>query len=308
METNNYTILFPYVYNNFYKIYSKTGRPGWASHFAFQALKYSKINKNIYIKYTIFRALNQLYESQGMIDSAYFYQKIAITVNDSITQNEKTKGIEIMELKYAYQQEMLLNKIQEEKKQNTYLLVIMGLILITGLTAILVLLQLSGNRKKQLENEKLKNEKIIIQKEMEIKTRELACNLIHMTNKNQLINKVIETLSESDDDQKEERSPAFQKVLSELNLHRTERHWDGFNKEFSQINPAFYQNLSRDFPSLTQNEIRICAFIRLNMSSKEISEILHLNYDSIYKARTRIRKKMNLTGSDENLIAVVSKY
>jgi hypothetical protein len=92
---------------------------------------------------------------------------------------------------------MLLNEIQHEKRLNKYLLIIIILIVLSGLSAILVLLQISRNRKKQLENEILNNEKIFMQRKIEIKTRELASNMIHITNKNQLINKVINTLSES---------------------------------------------------------------------------------------------------------------
>ncbi len=307
-ETNHYIVLFPYIYNNFYMIYSKGNNQELAAYYAYKALKYSKINKNIYIEYTISIALNRHYESQGKIDSAFHYLKISTVLKDSITTNEKTKEIDLMELKNVYQHEMLLNEIQHEKRLNKYLLIIIILIVLSGLSAILVLLQISRNRKKQLENEILNNEKIFMQRKIEIKTRELASNMIHITNKNQLINKVINTLSESGPFQKEEKDTVYQKVISELNHHRNKNLWEGFDKEFTQVNPDFYKNLLRDIPTLSHNEIRLCAFIKLNMSTKEISEILHIDYYSVFKARTRLRKKMKLTGTDENLIAFISKY
>jgi tetratricopeptide (TPR) repeat protein/DNA-binding CsgD family transcriptional regulator len=307
-EANKYTILLPFVYNNFCMIYSSTGDSVQALHYAYQAMKYSKINKNIYIEYTIFQALNQLYKRQRKIDSAYHFQAKAMILKDSISDLKKTKGIELMELKFEYQHEILLNKIQQEKKQNTFLLIIIVLILLVGVSTVLYLLQRARIREKMLETERLNTEKRIMQNDIEMKSKELACNMIHMTDKNQLINKVIETLSESNNEQQENYNPTYQRIISELNHHQKKNHWEGFDKEFSQVSPNFYINLLHDFPTLTQNEKRLCAFIKLNMNTKEIAEILHVDYYSAFKARTRLRKKMNLTGTDENLISFISKY
>jgi len=64
----------------------------------------------------------------------------------------------------------------------------------------------------------------------------------------------------------------------------------------------FYKELHKAHPDLTPNEIKICAFIRLNMSTKEISAITHQTVKTINMARFRLRKKLNID-RDENLLS-----
>ena len=63
----------------------------------------------------------------------------------------------------------------------------------------------------------------------------------------------------------------------------------------------FYKALNKKFPDLTNNERKLCAFLRLNMSTKEISAITFQSVHSITIARSRLRKKLNITHSDISL-------
>jgi DNA-binding CsgD family transcriptional regulator len=64
--------------------------------------------------------------------------------------------------------------------------------------------------------------------------------------------------------------------------------------------------LNEKFPDLSPSERRLCAFLKLDMTTKEISAITHQNAKSIDVARTRLRKKLNLTGTDHNLITFLA--
>jgi DNA-binding CsgD family transcriptional regulator len=68
------------------------------------------------------------------------------------------------------------------------------------------------------------------------------------------------------------------------------------------VHNDFYDKLNEKFPNLSANEKRLCAFLRLNMSTKEISAITYQSINSITVARSRLRKKLELD-SDENLIS-----
>ena len=63
---------------------------------------------------------------------------------------------------------------------------------------------------------------------------------------------------------------------------------------FKEVHFAFYEMLQKSFPDLTVNEKRLCAFLRLNLTTKEIAAITHQSVKSINMARFRMRKKMNL--------------
>lgn len=84
--------------------------------------------------------------------------------------------------------------------------------------------------------------------------------------------------------------------------------WAEVEKTLAGGNNAFYENLLKDFPNLTKNERKLCLFIHMKMSTKEISDITHQSLGSINVARSRLRQKFGLTGDDTSLIAFLDQY
>ncbi len=81
--------------------------------------------------------------------------------------------------------------------------------------------------------------------------------------------------------------------------------WSEFEIRFNEVYKDFYEKLNRSHPDLSTNERKLCAFLRLNMSSKEIASITFQSPKSIDMARYRLRKKLNLD-DNKNLIAYIS--
>lgn len=71
--------------------------------------------------------------------------------------------------------------------------------------------------------------------------------------------------------------------------------WKEFETQFVQVHPDFYKRLFEKYPDLTSYEQRICAFLRMNLNTKEISSITGRSAKSIEVTRSRIRKKLNLS-------------
>jgi DNA-binding CsgD family transcriptional regulator len=251
-----------------------------------------------------YMALQNLFYKQDNLDSAYFYQQKLIEINDQLNQSERTEGIDMIEIRNKYQQELLLKEINH-KKQRIIFWLIMAIILGVSLTVFL-LLRLKM-RAKQLENEKLNREKQMLEKEMELKSLEMTYKILNISNQNQLINKVIDVLTSGSNVAPDEKN-SVNEIVSELRLHQKLDLWEAFEKEFTKIHPDFFTRLASEYPNLTHYEMRLCAFLKLNMNSKEMADILHLNVDSIIKARYRLRKKLNLTGSDEGLNSMFAKF
>ncbi len=78
-------------------------------------------------------------------------------------------------------------------------------------------------------------------------------------------------------------------------------------KSFSSVHPGFYTRLIQKHPDITPRELLFCAFIRLNMQTKDIALIANISNKSLEISRHRIRKKMKLT-SDQNLTAELMKF
>ena len=91
------------------------------------------------------------------------------------------------------------------------------------------------------------------------------------------------------------------RIISELNQDFSESSWNQFESRIKDNDQEFYRNLAVKHPNLTPAEIKLCFFLRLNMSTKEIASMTFQTYDSVRIARTRLRKKINLT-SDDNLV------
>lgn len=95
--------------------------------------------------------------------------------------------------------------------------------------------------------------------------------------------------------------PYLNRIMNELNQVFSESSWNQFESRIKESDQEFYKNLAQKHPNLTPAEIKLCFFLRLNMSTKEIASMTFQTYDSVRIARTRLRKKMNL-GTDDNLV------
>ena len=71
--------------------------------------------------------------------------------------------------------------------------------------------------------------------------------------------------------------------------------WTEFETRFVSINEKFYKKITKRYPNLTQNDQRLCALVKLNLSSKEIAKLLNMSNESVHTTRSRLRKKLNLS-------------
>lgn len=97
-------------------------------------------------------------------------------------------------------------------------------------------------------------------------------------------------------------------IIGELRNSKDEDSWKEVEQYVPEFNSVFFKNLIKDFPDLTVNESRLCVFLNRNLSTKQISEITRQSPESINVARTRLRKKLGLTGSDMSIQEFLRKY
>lgn len=72
-----------------------------------------------------------------------------------------------------------------------------------------------------------------------------------------------------------------------------------FFSDFEKVYPNFTSTLQKVIPNITSNELKLCALLRMNLSAKEVSEILNITPESVNKARYRLRKKIGLQAKDD---------
>ena len=95
----------------------------------------------------------------------------------------------------------------------------------------------------------------------------------------------------TDDDDKSIKS-----VISTIdeNISSKDNSWDIFKEAFNNADNDFLKIVKQAHPSLTPNDLRLCAYLRLNLSSKEIAPLLNISVRSVEVKRYRLRKKMDL--------------
>ena len=140
----------------------------------------------------------------------------------------------------------------------------------------------------KLNNEKLKSD-------IESKNRELATSTMSIIKKNEFLNTIKNELL------KGKGKPIIDKVVKiiDKNITNTDD-WKMFQEAFNNADKKFLKKIKFKHPELTPNDLRLCAYLRLNLSSKEIAPLLNISPRSVEVKRYRLRKKMNLD-HDENL-------
>jgi DNA-binding CsgD family transcriptional regulator len=160
---------------------------------------------------------------------------------------------------------------------------------------------------KELENEqkimKIKNEQLI--QDVDKKSKELAVSTMNLIKKTELLNIIKGDLKNSTDSSS---NRSIKAVISTINRNVNEENtWNVFKEAFDSADNNFLKKVKESHPALTPNDLRLCAYLRLNLSSKEIAPLLNISVRSIEIKRYRLRKKMNLPhemGLVEYLLAI----
>ena len=141
---------------------------------------------------------------------------------------------------------------------------------------------------------------------MEAKKRELVSSTLRLIHASELNNRLISRLG----DLQKHVDPTGVKIISEIvkqnHMAVSQSVWDDFEARFENVYESFYQTLNASYPDLTPGERKLCALLRLNISSKDIAAITNQNPNSVDMARYRLRKKLNLSPED-NLVDFLLK-
>ena len=100
----------------------------------------------------------------------------------------------------------------------------------------------------------------------------------------------------------------IENCVCQLKQYLNQNIWNEFKLRFAEIHTDFYDKLVIKYPTLTVNDLRLCAFIKLKMSTKEIATVLNKPVNSIKVARKRLREKLHIENSSETLISFLATY
>ncbi len=241
------------------------------------------------------------------------YFKLYAAYIDSISQRQKAdriteltsrfkEDLQDKELQIA-KDKLILSENQNKMNRQQLNLLILSIFFIL-IISILILNRFRSQVKKERLIREKNNELHATQRElMEIdiqsKDNDLMNFALHMVQKNEILTHLQKELKNLPCNSDEETIQRILELNATIKLHLSvKEEYEEFQRKLDSSYDDFFRRLRVKFPNLTKNEVRLCAFLRLNLSSKEISAINNTSIKAVEMSRYRLRKKLDLEYSE----------
>lgn len=268
------------------------------------SLDYSlKYRSHANYKIITHEAMAHNYATMGDYKNAYNHSNLAKEYNTKVFGKNSKNSQQLFEIndKFRMQKEkeaenkrlQHLKELEHEEsvwflKSILYTIVILSL-LIYGFLYIKNIRAKHKSEKKVLaekqEIELNKNKEIL-----ELKNKELTSSALQLIEKDEFIEQFKHNLADHKNDID---AKTIDKMIKTIQGSPSSN-WKEFEARFTAVNQSFYTNLKDQYPDLGQTDLKICALIKLNFSSKDMASLLGISYESVHTSRYRLRKKFKL--------------
>jgi len=239
--------------------------------------------------------------------------EIELTVEEILKNKDYRYSVQIDQLLSGLESknEILIKKaeIKDEKEKNSRIVFIsIIVILILGFASAYFL-----SRKVYLDKQMIivnQNEKIA-KSELEHKKRELAAISTNIVQENEQVSNILKDLKYYSSLLKSEKDRnSFSPLIKSINRILSEkRKEDLYSDQFNAAYPGYLEYLTRTYTDLTTSDLKLCTFLRMNLNTKEIAEIMGLSVRSVESRRYRLRKKLSLSKNEDLVSNLISlKY
>lgn len=296
------------IINNIGDVYRKTGRYNEALIYTRKAEKLAKTMNDQYQLSSAYRDLSKTYDLMKRYDSAYHYSELGRNIFLKIFTEDNNKQLALLQTLFEIQQkDDAILQFENEKDANKVIIIasVLIIVLLISLATSIISRQRLKIRNEQKINEQnnmlYETQKKSIKGELELKSKELTSNTLHIIQSNQFLEGLRADIEEMVKDDKRDQKKRLQQLVQRINQSIShDQHWKEFTGMFEQIHQTFFDNLKAHCEELTANDIRLIALIKMNLSSKDMAILFGISQDSLRVARYRLRKKLNLP-QGENL-------
>lgn len=232
--------------------------------------------------------LTNYYYTIGDFKNAFINSQKSIKMRDSVYSNERTYTSVAKRTHFELAQKD--EEVQAANVRLRYAIIIGICILLTTLTLGFLIYRNHQLTKQltQLEQEKL-------QQKIDFEQRKLATTTLHLSQQSDLlrnIKKEIEQLNENADPSLRTKIKHLLKTFD--NNTNDENEWDKFKLHFEAVSPHFFEVLRQRSTSITELDLKHCAYLKINLSPKQVAQILGVSPKSVTLSRVRIKKKLQL--------------
>jgi len=234
------------------------------------ALDLSNASSDVIVQEEVLEKLSAIYEASGDYKNSLFYHKEYLEAMETMEARRTDEKIEQVSLEYQFEQDlqareydMEVEALRHRRKELVYLFVIFTALGILITLFLLYRLQRNKARRKHLEEKTVRLEKDKMAEELDYKNKELTTNVLYLLKKNEFISSISLKLNEILGKLKEEDARVLKSIINELDKTAEDSTWAEFELRFKEVHIDFYNRLSRQFPGLTAQELRLCAFLKL---------------------------------------------
>ena len=150
---------------------------------------------------------------------------------------------------------------------------------------------------------KLRNEKL--NTDINHKNSQLASATMHLVQKSEIMMKIKNDLKALESDAPHELKRKIQQITRAIESDiQLDNNWEQFEMYFDQVHENFFKRLRTKFPELTPKDQKLCAYLRMNLTTKEIAPLLNISVRGVEISRYRLRKKLGLN-SEVNLVTFI---
>ncbi len=258
-------------------------------------------------------ALGELYAEAGDHNRAYDMLHMRTHLSDSIFSVEKANHLARLSFQNKMASELHALDFRhdaqlaaERRRKNVFLgtgVLLLALLLLAVLYSRARVSKANlAEKKHQLEANQARLKDLQLRNALDTQKKELTEKAMYVVQQNELVAGIAKRMQELSREFPDQCGTSINQMVAELRRGQDDRIWKEFEHRFRNVHDAFYESLNKRFPDLTPGEKKLAAFLRLNLTTKEISAITQQAPDSIKVARSRLRKKLGLT-QKENLVA-----
>ena len=289
--------------NQLGSLYTKLGEYDTALYFLHEGYSYYDKLKSKALQKLCYEYLIEYYIQTENYKNAYDYSILLAQLKDSIfTQETNTKLAEFEVIYETLKREDEIIMLEDNKQIMRLRIAFLSVIIVLVIVLIFYI-----RKYYKIKIDKAHKAHKELKSELELKDQELANNALNLAKNHELLNRTTSSLVKLKDQSGAKGHEDVQKIISDLKNQVSSDSFNEFEMRFLKVHEGFYEKLMADYPSLSPNDLRICALLRLNLSSKDIAKILHMSSPSVNVSRSRIRKKMKMA-QEMNLVTFLMEY
>lgn len=258
------------------------------------------------------RAVGLLYKgyiAKGEFENAANYFEKYSAIGDSINLEDKRVNLEKILIGEEYRNKEKIHALEESKKQSRNYIILLALLTVLLFLGMLLYRFRNKLKRAELERQLATAKQKELNTNLELKNKELIGKAMVEMHRTEIIEDILNDLKEIKlKAVKKETQTAIDYIVKRLKRDTSANIWEEFELRFEQVHESFYTNLLEKHPDLSPRDKRLAALLKLNLTSKEIAQITGQSSKSVENARTRLRKKLDITNLQTDLSAYLSNF